>query len=131
MAGIVGTLQQRLNDLLARNTDALDVLAMTLRTDPGDPIEQLTAPRPATPMGSMIPIDPAPGTGAAAVGATGIDADNLSRLAADLQSADIATLAPTYADGLAVWPTYADVLFGSSGPGDLLPGTGGGDGGSV
>jgi len=93
VAGIVGTLQQRLNDLLARNTDALNVLAMTLRSDPGDPIEQLTAPRPATAIGSMIPIDPAPGTGAAAVGATGIDADNLSRLAADLQSTDIATLA--------------------------------------
>ena len=93
VAGIVGTLQQRLNDLLARNTDALNVLAMTLRSDPGDPIEQLTAPRPATAIGSMIPIDPAPGTGAASAGATGIDADNLSRLAADLQSTDIATLA--------------------------------------
>jgi len=93
VAGIVGTLQQRLNDLLARNTDALNVLAMTLRSDPGDPIEQLVAPRPTTAVGSMIPVDPDPRTGAAPVGATGIDADNLSRLTADLQSTDIAVLA--------------------------------------
>jgi len=93
VAGIVGTLQQRLNDLLARNTDALNVLAMTLRSDPGDPIEQLVAPRPTTAVGSMIPVDPGPRTGAAPVGATGIDADNLSRLTADLQSTDIAVLA--------------------------------------
>ena len=93
VAGIVGTLQQRLNDLLARNTDALNVLAMTLRSDPGDPIEQLVAPRPTTAVGSMIPVDPGPRTGAAPVGATGIDAENLSRLTADLQSADIAVLA--------------------------------------
>jgi hypothetical protein len=93
VAGIVGTLQQRLNDLLARNTDALNVLAMTLRSDPGDPIEQLVAPRPTTAVGSMIPVDPDPRTGAAPAGATGIDADNLSRLTADLQSTDIAVLA--------------------------------------
>jgi hypothetical protein len=93
VAGIVGTLQQRLNDLLARNTDALNVLAMTLRSDPGDPIEQLVAPRPTTAVGSMIPVDPDPRIGAAPVGATGIDADNLSRLTADLQSTDIAVLA--------------------------------------
>ena len=93
VAGIVGTLQQRLNDLLARNTDALNVLAMTLRSDPGDPIEQLVAPRPTTAVGSMIPVDPDPRTGAVPVGATGIDADNLSRLTADLQSTDIAVLA--------------------------------------
>ena len=93
VAGIVGTLQQRLNDLLARNTDALNVLAMTLRSDPGDPIEQLVAPRPTTAVGSMISVDPDPRTGAVPVGATGIDADNLSRLTADLQSTDIAVLA--------------------------------------
>jgi len=93
VAGIVGTLQQRLNDLLARNTDVLNVLAMTLRSDPGDPIEQLVAPRPTTAVGSMIPVDPDPRTGAVPVGATGIDADNLSRLTADLQSTDIAVLA--------------------------------------
>jgi hypothetical protein len=93
VAGIVGTLHQRLNDLLARNTDALNALAMTLRSDPGDPIEQLAAPRPTTAVGSMIPVDPAPGTAAAPVGNTGIDADNVSRLTADLQSTDIAVLA--------------------------------------
>ena len=93
VAGIVGTLQQRLNDLLARNTDVLNVLAMTLRSDPGDPIEQLVAPRPTTAVGSMIPVDPDPRTGAVPVGATGIDADNLTRLTADLQSTDIAVLA--------------------------------------
>lgn len=92
LAGILGNLQHRLEDLQARNTSALQALATTLQRDPRDPIEQLLAAPPPGAAGFFAAADP-DNTGAPPIDPTAVGAENLSRLADDLQSADVSTLA--------------------------------------
>ena len=99
VSGVVIGLCDRLGELLTRSTQALHVLAMALRADPRDPVEQLmsatAASSAATVAGSAATAGPALG---ALTSSTGVDQDNLDRLAADLQSGETATL--TMAQGV-------------------------------
>ena len=91
---LVGGLTDRLSELRQRNSEALHTLAVALRADPRDPVEELTrrtTPPPTTPPPTTPPTGAAPTTGAPTPG--GIDQDNLDRLAADLRSTDVSTLA--------------------------------------
>ena len=103
VASIVGVLHRRVTDLRARNDDALHVLATTLRADPGESIEPLLGAARAP---SSLPIQWSSASGSQRADPThagaptvspsaenGLDSDNLARLAADLRSTDISTLA--------------------------------------
>ena len=98
VSGAIVGLCHRLEDLRARNENALHTLAAALRTDPRDPVEQLLAARTATAVGapsSKTPPSTAPDIGQAT--GAGInsapDRANLDRLAQDLRSTDFAVLA--------------------------------------
>jgi len=85
VTSIVTGLSDRLGDLRARALQALQGLAMALRSDPRDPIQAMT------PLGVLARTGGS--TGSAGPVTAGVDRDNLDRLTADLHSTDIGTLA--------------------------------------
>ncbi len=105
VTSIVINLATRLGDLRARNTQALQMLAMALRSDPRDPVQALPPlGPPAAPQAGGAGPDAGSGTAGSAQGrglpasaaltaAGGVDRDNQDRLTADLHSSDVATLA--------------------------------------
>ncbi len=81
-------LSSRLGELRARSTHALQLLATALRSDPRDPVQNL--PRLGPPAGAQAGGSAGPSL---LIGTSGVDRDNLDRLAADLHSSNVATLA--------------------------------------
>lgn len=91
VTAVISELAASVNECRARSTEALHLLADALRADPGQPVDGLTRPG----VGS-IPL-PAGTTGSAsAPGQPAVDQENLDKLAADLQSSDLATLAVAF-----------------------------------
>jgi Alpha/beta hydrolase len=107
VARTVAELSSRLEELRTRNTDALHALAVALHADPRDPVENVVRTRVASAASSSAistafpaaisaaAAGPPSSTGLPTVATAdgGIDQDNLRRLASDLQSTDVATLA--------------------------------------
>jgi hypothetical protein len=105
VTSIMINLATRLGDLRTRNTQALQLLATALRSDPRDPVQALQPLGPpaapeagvAGPTGGSGRVGSARGGGmpasSALTGAAGVDRDNQDRLTADLHSSDVATLA--------------------------------------
>ena len=88
---VVTGLAGRLDELGRRNAEALKALAVALRSDPLNPVEEIARVWPARGQQSM-PNGPGPNSTDHRSTGDGIDTDNLDRLAADLRSSDLATL---------------------------------------